>query len=131
MKLSSRTYVCAFIGYACNSSSCKLVIIKIDVLDCNTIIESKNAIFFEHVFPLKNKENYCMNLLLLLINPLMMYKNWEEASELEKKRNFDNNFITYIVDDDPTCYGEAIKSSWCIFFFWVRCYKKWIGINYV
>jgi hypothetical protein len=126
MKLSSRTYVCAFIGYACNSSSCKLVIIKIDVLDCNTIIESKNAIFFEHVFPLKNKENYCMNLLLLLINPLMMYKNWEEASELEKKRNFDNNFITYIVDDDPTCYGEAIKSS-----FWVRCYKKWIGINYV
>jgi hypothetical protein len=38
MKLDSRTYDCAFIGYACNSSCYKLLIIKSDVLDYNTII---------------------------------------------------------------------------------------------
>jgi hypothetical protein len=28
----------------------------------------------------------------------------------KKEKNFDNDFIAYIVDDDPTCYDEAIKS---------------------
>jgi hypothetical protein len=74
-KLGSRTYDCAFIAYVCNSSCYRLLIIKSDVLYYNIIIESKNTIFFEHVSPLKNKENYCMNLLLLLINSLMMCKN--------------------------------------------------------
>jgi hypothetical protein len=26
------------------------------------------------------------------------------------ERNFGNDFIAYIVDDDSTCYNEAIKS---------------------
>jgi hypothetical protein len=26
------------------------------------------------------------------------------------EKNFSNDFIVYIVDDDPTCYNEAIKS---------------------
>ena len=45
------------IGYACNSSCYKFLVIKSDILESYTIIEPKNAIFFEHTFPLKNKEN--------------------------------------------------------------------------
>jgi hypothetical protein len=75
-KLGSRICDCDFIGSACNSSCYRFLIIKIDVLDYNIIIESENDIFFEHVFPLeKNKENYSMNLLLLLKKSLIMYKN--------------------------------------------------------
>jgi hypothetical protein len=55
-KFGSRICNCDFISYACNSSFYRLLIIKSDVLYYNTIIESKNVIFFEHVFPLKNKE---------------------------------------------------------------------------
>jgi hypothetical protein len=55
-KLGSRTCDCVFIGYACNSSCYRFLVIKSDALDYNTIIEYENAIFFEHVFPLKNKE---------------------------------------------------------------------------
>jgi len=55
-KLDSRTCDCVFIGYACNSKCYRFVVIKSDVLDCNIIIELENAIFFEHIFPLKNKE---------------------------------------------------------------------------
>jgi hypothetical protein len=74
-KLGYRICDCDFIGYTCNSSCYRLLIIKSDVLDYNTIILSKNAVFSEHVFHLKNKESYCMNLLLLLINLLMMCNN--------------------------------------------------------
>ena len=55
-KLGSRTCECVFIGYACNSSCYRFFVIKSDVLDSNTIIEFKNAIFFELVFPIKEKE---------------------------------------------------------------------------
>ena len=55
-KLGSRTCECVFIGYACNSSCYRFFVIKSDVLDSTTIIEFKNAIFFELVFPMKEKE---------------------------------------------------------------------------
>ena len=55
-KLGSRTCDCVFIGYACNSSCYRFLVIKSDILESYIIIKSENAIFFEHVFPLKNKE---------------------------------------------------------------------------
>ena len=55
-KLGFRTCDCVFISYACNSTCYIFLVIKSDLLESYTIIESKNAIFFEHVFPLKNKE---------------------------------------------------------------------------
>ena len=55
-KFGSRTCDCVFIGYACKISCYRFIVIKSDILESYTIIESENAIFFEHVFPLKNKE---------------------------------------------------------------------------
>ena len=55
-KFGSRTCDCVFIGYACNSSCYRFVVNKSDILESYTIIESENAMFFEHLFPLKNKE---------------------------------------------------------------------------
>jgi hypothetical protein len=70
----------------------------------------KDAIFFENVFPLKNKEK-------LLHESFVAYNKFvDDVQELRrskrarKERNSSNNFIAYIVDDDPTCYCEAIKS---------------------
>jgi hypothetical protein len=42
-----------FIGYAGNSVAYRFLVLKSDVLNCNTIIEIKNAKFFEHIYPLK------------------------------------------------------------------------------
>ena len=55
-KLGSRTCDCVFIDYACNSSCYRFLVIKSDILESYTIIESENAMYLEHVFPLKNKE---------------------------------------------------------------------------
>ena len=44
-----------FIGYASNSVAYIFLVLKSNVLECNTIIETKNANFFEHIFPLFEK----------------------------------------------------------------------------
>ena len=54
-KIESRTYDCMFIGYASNSAAYIFLVLKSDVLECNTIIETKNVEFFEHIFPLSEK----------------------------------------------------------------------------
>jgi hypothetical protein len=59
---------------------------------------------------LKNKEK------LLHESSIASNKFVDDVQELRrrkqarKERNFGNNFIAYIVNDDPTCYCEAIKS---------------------
>jgi len=82
-KLGSRIGYCDFIGFACNNSCYRFLVIKIYVLDYNVwkkMLFSSRMCFFWKI-----RKNYCMNLLLLLINLLMMCKNWGEASELENK----------------------------------------------
>ena len=52
-KIGPKTIDCVLIGYANNSSAYRFLIYKSDILDMhvNTIIESRNASFFEHIFP--------------------------------------------------------------------------------
>ena len=54
-KIGSKTSDCMFIGYAKHSAAYRFLVLKSEVLDCNTIIETKNAEFFEHNFPLKSE----------------------------------------------------------------------------
>ena len=53
-KLGPRIVDCMFIGYAQNSVAFRFLILRSDSnFDTNIIIESKNAEFFENVFPIK------------------------------------------------------------------------------
>ena len=45
-KIGSKTFNCMFIGNASNSVAYRFLILKSDVLECNTIIETKNIEFF-------------------------------------------------------------------------------------
>ena len=54
-KLGSKTSDCMFVGYAEHNTAYRFLVLKSGVLDCNTIIETKNAEFFEHIFLLSNK----------------------------------------------------------------------------
>jgi hypothetical protein len=58
-----KTFDCMFIGYAGNSVAYRFLVLKSDVLNCNTIIEIKNAEFFEHIYPLKKN---CIHLLMTI-----------------------------------------------------------------
>ena len=54
-KIGSQTSDFMFIGYASNDAAYRFLVLKSDVLECNTIIETKNVEFFEHIFPLFEK----------------------------------------------------------------------------
>ena len=56
MKIGPKTVDCIFIGYAQNSNAYRFLVHKSKNPDIhkNTIMESKNASFFEHVFPCKD-----------------------------------------------------------------------------
>ena len=58
VKISLKTVDCIFIGYAKNSSAYRFLVYKSEILYIhkNTIIESRNASFFEHIFPCKSNE---------------------------------------------------------------------------
>ena len=44
-----------FIGYAENSAACRFLVTKSEnnLVDVNTMIQTKNANFFENIFPMK------------------------------------------------------------------------------
>ena len=58
VKIGPKTVDCVFIGYAHNSSAYHFLIHKSEIFDMhvNTIIESRNASFFEKVFPYKSTQ---------------------------------------------------------------------------
>ena len=57
-KIGPKTVDCVFIGYAQNSSAYRFLTYKSEIPDINvnTIIESRNAVFFEHVFPYNKRQ---------------------------------------------------------------------------
>jgi hypothetical protein len=57
-KIGFNTSDCMFIGYVEHSVAYCFLILKSDVLDSNTIIETKNVEFFGHIFPLSDKSSH-------------------------------------------------------------------------
>jgi hypothetical protein len=56
-KLGPNIIDCVFLGYAHNSAAYRFLVIKFDSLDVhvNTMIESRDASFFEYIFPMKDR----------------------------------------------------------------------------
>ena len=54
-KIGSKTSHCMFIGYASNNVAYRFLVLNSDILECNTIIETKNVEFFKNIFPLLRK----------------------------------------------------------------------------
>ncbi|CAH9143287.1 unnamed protein product [Cuscuta epithymum] len=115
-KIGSKTSDCIFIGYAECSAAYRFLVLKSDMLSCNTIIETKNAEFFESVFPLKPeyktvvpyreseplKENNTFN-----DEPF----NLRRSKRPRIEKSFGNDFYTYLVNDEPFTYSQAISSK--------------------
>ncbi|XP_075659149.1 uncharacterized protein LOC142629035 [Castanea sativa] len=122
IKLRSKSVDCVFIGYAHNSSAYRFLIHKSDIPDvnANTIIESRNAVFFEEIFPYKStqvssslKRNFKSTSNTSHDQELM-----EERNEVDPRRNkrakmsksFGSNFLTYMLEDEPQSFKEAIST---------------------
>ena len=107
-KLGSWTCDCVFIEYASNSSCYRFLVIKSDILESYTIIESENAIFFENLFPLKNKEK--LHESIDTSNELVDDVQELRSKRARKEKSYGNDFLAYIVEDELVSYYDAIKS---------------------
>ena len=92
-----------FIGYVENSAAYKFLVTKSEniLVAINTILETKNAGFFENIFPMKlNSEQQ--------VQKTSKDKSIE-PSKFEPRRskrdgketNLENGFYTILIDEDP------------------------------
>ena len=63
-KLGPKTVDCVFVGYAHNRNAYRFLVVKSEIPDVHTtVIESRDATFFETVFPMKEIQHPLVNLL--------------------------------------------------------------------
>ena len=122
-KIRSKTSDCMFIGYASDSATYRFLVLKSDVLECNTIIETKNTESFEHIFPLYGKISHTPTIVDDIENsydkhvPTIMDDMESSHGELRRSKrqrkevSFKNDFYTYLIKNEPSSYFEVISSS--------------------
>ena len=124
MKIGPKTVDCIFIGYAQNSSAYRFLVHESKVPDVhkNTIIESRNASFFEHVFPcnsrVESRELEQLHETTLENEENDQAPEEEEEQEIEVRRSkrarieksFGPDFLTYLLESEPQSFKEAVTS---------------------
>ena len=111
-KLGPKTFATMSIGYAKNSAAYRFLVTKSEnsLVDVNTIIETKNADFFENIFPMKlNGEQQVQN--TSRDKSIEPFEFEPRRSKRDRKEiNLGDGFYTFLMDDDPRSYKEAITS---------------------
>ena len=74
VRIGPKTIDCVFIGYAHNSVAYRFIVYESNIPDIhqNTIMESRNASFFEDVFPYRSRkslvhQNECCRLFMKIV----------------------------------------------------------------
>jgi hypothetical protein len=119
---------CVFLGYASCSIAYRFLVVKSEVPDVyvDTIMESRDATFFEHIFPMKDihsNSRYSSEIIPEHNTPIESFEQPHEivleeddndAPKRSKRqrveKSFGNDFIVYLVDDTPTTIAEAFAS---------------------
>jgi hypothetical protein len=129
-KLGPKIVDCIFLGYSFHSTGHRFLIIKSDVPDMyvDTIMESRDATFFENEFPMKNTPNDTSHETIIPHeHELSISIDHAEDSHVhipeeddtiatrksKKQRvvkSFGNDFIVYLVEDTPTTISETYSS---------------------
>ena len=111
-KIGPKTKDSVFIRYAQISPAYRCL-----VLETNTIVETKDADFFEHIFPMKRMRlTNESSSIIPQVRPSSNLDVSHSAQQLRcsKRRtngtNFGPDFITaFLIEDDPKTYQEAMK----------------------
>ena len=106
---------CIFIGYAHNSNAYRFLVHYSEIPDVhkNTVIESKDASFFEDIFPCKPASS----------GPsIQLDRSMDETPDVQEielrrskrakvEKSFGDDFETYLLEREPLTYAEAVNSS--------------------
>jgi hypothetical protein len=127
-KLGPKIVDCVFLGYAIHNMCYRFLIINSKVPDMveGTIMESRDATFFEDEFPMKNIPSTCSHDSVSFETPepenIVVDESHENIPEEDngvvtqksKRRKvakfFGDDYIIYLVDDTPKTIEEAYSS---------------------
>ena len=120
VKIRPKTIDCIFIGYAHNNVAYRFLVNESNISDIhkNTIMESRNASFFEDVFLCKSKvDPNSSKRAFEIINENSQDGN--DIGEVEPRRSkrarieksFSLDFLTYMLEGDPQTYKEVVNST--------------------
>ncbi|GJZ72331.1 retrovirus-related pol polyprotein from transposon TNT 1-94 [Tanacetum coccineum] len=129
-KIRPKSVDCIFIGYAKNSSVYRFIVhdSKNPDIQKNAVMESRNASFFENIFPCLTKETGSSSRLDEEVvqdkrqrddNDLHDERqNQLEEEEVEPQRSkrarteklFGPDFVSFMVENEPTSYREVVTS---------------------
>ena len=127
-KLGPKTVDCVFLGYAIHSVGYRFLVVKSGVPDLHvgTIMESRDATFFENIFPMRDETSSSRQEFIeedistepMEHNEHTLVENPEEDNnEAPRKskrqrtpKSFGDDFIVYLVDDTPRTIEEAYSS---------------------
>ena len=120
VRIGPKTIDCIFIGYAHNSAAYRFLVFESNIpnIHQNTIMESRNASFFEDVFPYGSKEKPSSSKRVLKT----IHENSQDEDtdgEVEPRRSkrarteksFGPDFLTYMLEGEPQTYKEAVNST--------------------
>ena len=134
-KLGPKTVDCIFLGYLETTTAMRFLVIKSDIdgIVANTIVEFRDATFFEDVFPMKtgipqgNSEDdptltsssipdHVEKMTNVGANPSSSSTPNEVEEPRRSKRakvvkDFGSDFLTYNVEDEPLTFRQAMDSS--------------------
>jgi hypothetical protein len=131
-KLGPKTVDCIFLGYAQRSIGYRFLVVKSEVPDMHvdTVMESRDATFFENMFPMKDMHSTARFSSEIILESSTsddyfeqqhenVFENVHEKDDNEaptrsKRRriakSFGDDFIVYLVDDTPKSIAEAYAS---------------------
>jgi hypothetical protein len=131
-KIEPKTMDCIFLGYSERNIGYRFLVVKSEVPDMHvdTIMKSRDAIFFENMFPMKDMHSNARFSSEIIPESSTSDDYFEQPHEnvyedgLEKDDNeapsrskrrrtaksFGDDFIVYLVDDTPTSTAEAYAS---------------------
>jgi hypothetical protein len=112
---------CVFLGYASCSMAYRFLVVKSEVPDVyvDTIMESRDATFFEHIFPMKDihsNSRYSSEITPEHSTPVESSKQpheivlEEDDNDAPKRSKRQRVEIVYLVDDTTTTIAEAFAS---------------------
>jgi len=106
-KLGSKTSNCLFLGYAEHSAAYKFLVLNSEIIKRNTIVETKNVEFFEHIFPLKVTSTSEQH---IDIASDTMCENLRRSKRQRKETSYGDDFYTYLVGNEPLSLSKAISA---------------------
>ena len=127
-KLGPKTVDCIFLGYAFHNVGYRFLVVKsgVPVLLVGTIMESRDATFFENIFPMRDgtsssrqesiEKEDSTELIEHSVPTLADHPEEvnDEAPRRSKRqrteKSFGDDFIVYLVDDTPKTIKEAYSS---------------------